>query len=108
MRGLFVDDMLFGLAILLAALIGIGGPVVGLIGMLVALQAKRDLYRIQLRLIQLEADMRTPPGPAPPAADHAPATAPEPAPIEAAEAALSPPEPGPPRPTSVPPIPAAA
>jgi len=104
-RALFVDDTLLGLAILLAVLIGIGGPVVAILGLAFALQARRELQRLQLRLDRLEAQPRAAEAPAPPVAEPSPAPAPEPdQPTEAAPPA----EPEAPKPTSVPPIAAAA
>ncbi|WP_052954619.1 DUF2339 domain-containing protein [Microvirga vignae] len=101
-----MDDVLFGFAILLAALIGIGTPVAALLGLIFAMRARRDLHRIELRLDRLETEMRTAPRPSDLAAEQAPAPAPEPIPAQPAEAA--PPEPEAPKPTSVPPIPATA
>jgi len=101
-----VDDVLFGLAILLAILIGIGSPVVAIVGLVVAVRARRETYRIQLRLDRLETQMR----PAQQSGDGAAeeALAPEAEPAQPVEAPLSTDHPEAPRQTSVPPIPAAA
>ena len=98
--------MLFGLAILLAILIGIGSPVVAIVGLVVAVRARRETYRIQLRLDRLETQMR----PAQQSGDGAAeeALAPEAEPAQPVEAPLSTDHPEAPRQTSVPPIPAAA
>ncbi|HZH12113.1 MAG TPA: DUF2339 domain-containing protein [Microvirga sp.] len=101
-----MDDVLFGLAILLAILIGIGSPVVAIVGLVVAVRARRETYRIQLRLDRLETQMR----PAQQSGDGAAeeALAPEAEPAQPVEAPLSTDHPEAPRQTSVPPIPAAA
>jgi len=98
--------VLFGLAILLAILIGIGSPVVAIVGLVVAVRARRETYRIQLRLDRLETQMR----PAQQSGDGAAeeALAPEAEPAQPVEAPLSTDHPEAPRQTSVPPIPAAA
>lgn len=96
-----MDDVVFGLAILLAALIGIGSPIIALIGLIFALNARRDLHRIQLHLDRLETEMRTAVRPSDLAAEQAPA------PEQVAEAAPPQPEPEAPKPTSVPSIPVA-
>ena len=101
-----MDDVLFGLAILLAILIGIGSPVVAIVGLVVAVRARRETYRIQLRLDRLETQMR----PAQQSGDGAAeeALAPEAEPAQPVEAPLSTDHPEAPRQMSVPPIPAAA
>ena len=103
---LFVDDMLLGLAILLAILIGIGAPIIAVIGLILAVKARRNLQLVQTRLDRIEAELRTARRLGDLAAE--PAAEPAPAPAQPLEAGSPPPEPEAPKPTSVPPIPAAA
>ena len=101
-----MDDLLIGLAILLAVLIGIGAPIVAVVGFVLALQSRRDLHRIQLRLDRLEARLRTAPPPPEAAPEQGISAVPEPSPAQPADTAPSGPEE--PKPTAVPPVPAAA
>ena len=101
-----MDNVLIGFAILLAVLIGIGAPIAAVIGLVVALQSRRDLRGVQLRLDRLEAEMRAPQRPPEAVPEQGPAMPQESVPTQPSEA--SPPEPEAPNPTSVPPIPAPA
>jgi len=101
-----VDDVLIGLAILLAVLIGIGSPIAAVVGLTLALQARRELRGIQLRLDRMAAETGAPQRPSEAAPDQDPAIAPEPSPAQSAQPV--PPEPEETRPTSVPPVPPAA
>jgi uncharacterized membrane protein len=101
-----VEDVLIGLAILLAVLIGIGAPIVAVVGLVLAAQSRQDLRSIQLRLDRLEAEMRAPQKPPEAVPEQGPSIAQEPAPARPMEATH--PEPEAPKPTSVPPIPAPA
>jgi uncharacterized membrane protein len=96
-----VDDVLFGLAILLAVLIGIGTPIVALVGLVIALQSKRELHRIQLRLDRIEVEMRTAPRPQDTTTEITSSIASK---VPTTEAISPQPEPDAPKPTSVPPI----
>ncbi|HEU6440930.1 MAG TPA: DUF2339 domain-containing protein [Microvirga sp.] len=101
-----MDDVLIGLAILLAVLIGIGSPIAAVVGLTLALQARRELRGIQLRLDRMAAETGAPQRPSEAAPDQDPAIAPEPSPAQSAQPV--PPEPEETRPTSVPPVPPAA
>ncbi|WP_262031600.1 DUF2339 domain-containing protein, partial [Microvirga sp. Mcv34] len=98
--------MLLGFAILLSTLIGIGAPIIALIGLILAVKARRNLQLVHVRLDHLETELRA----ARRAGDLAaePTAAPAPAPEQPSQAAPPPPEAEAPKPVSVPAIPAAA
>ncbi|MGO4523750.1 DUF2339 domain-containing protein [Microvirga sp. 2MCAF35] len=98
--------MVFGLAILLAVLIGIGAPIIAVVGLVLAVKARRNLQHLHLRLDHLEAELRAARRPGDLAAE--PGAARAPASEQPTEASLPPAEPEAPKPTSVPPIPASA
>lgn len=108
-----MDDSFAVFAFLLAVVIGIGAPVIALVGFIFALNARRDLRRIQARLDRLETQMRPVQELRDAAPEAAPAPAPEPDAAQPLDAGrLSPEdeiaqEPETLKPTSVPPIPAA-
>jgi len=106
LRGLFVDDVLVGFAILLSAVAGIGGPIAALVGLLLALQARRELRSVQLRLDRIEVEARTAQRPPEAAPEQGPAVSPGSGLAEPDQAI--PPKLEEPRPTSVPPVPPAA
>lgn len=101
-----MEEVLFGLAILLAILIGIGSPIIAIIGIVLAVRTRRELRRLQLRLDLLETRPRPAQEPSAPA-EQAPSPVQEVEPVDAIEPALSAEEPEALKPTSVPPIPAA-
>nr|WP_279306618.1 DUF2339 domain-containing protein [Microvirga solisilvae] len=88
-------------------MIGIGSPIIAIVGIVFAARTRRELQRIQLRLDRLETQTR--PAQEPGAAQQtAPAPAPE-AELEKPLEAAPPTEvPEAPKPTSVPPVPAVA
>lgn len=102
-----MDDILTVLVFLLAVLIGIGIPVVAIVGLVLALKTRTELRHAQARLAQLEAAMRQTSGPGDLAPEQAPSAIAEQAPQAPAEPAPVEQEPEAPKPTSVPPIPAA-
>ncbi|SCY90277.1 DUF2339 domain-containing protein [Microvirga guangxiensis] len=100
-----MDDVLFGLGILLALLVAVASPIIALFGLIFAIRARREVQHLQLRLNRLESEMRPAQRPSDDlAAEEAAFTEVEVAePVEA-----TPPESEASKPTSVPPIPAAA
>ncbi len=96
-----MDDVLFGLAILLVAVFGLGGPIIALVGLVFAVRARRELHQVQLRLNRLEMEMRPAYRPEDTGAEDVLFTE-----IQADQPAQeSSPEPAAPKQTSVPPIP---
>ncbi len=98
-----MDDVLIGFGILLSIVAGIGGPIVAIVGLVLALRSRRDLRNLQLRLDRFETDMRNAQAPPEAVPEPGPSCAAEPVPAQEADTAL--PELSEPRPTSVPPVP---